>query len=188
MRIVRAADHHIMPWKNGGGQTAEIAVFPADSALADFGWRISMATVASDGPFSVFDGIDRTLTVLEGAGLILAIEGQPQHTLTASSAPLFFAADAATNSILVDGTVIDLNVMTRRGRYMHSVRRLDMDRESSLTISASTTLIFCASGAVEVESQTLSRFDAIILENAVSLDLRPHDRASLIVIEIDPAA
>ncbi|MEO9337306.1 HutD family protein [Mesorhizobium sp. SB112] len=188
MRIIRAADHQVMPWKNGGGQTAEIAVFPADAALADFGWRISMATVASDGPFSVFEGIDRTLTVLEGAGLILAIEGQPRHTLTTSSAPLFFAADAATNSSLIDGTVTDLNVMTRRRRYTHSVRRLDIERDTSLTISASTTLIFCASGNLEVESQTLSRFDAIVLENAQNLDLRPHDRASLIVIEIDPAA
>jgi environmental stress-induced protein Ves len=188
MRIIRAADHQVMPWKNGGGQTAEIAVFPADSALADFGWRVSMATVASDGPFSVFEGIDRTLTVLEGAGLGLTIDGQAAVTLTAQSAPLFFAADAATDSSLVDGTVTDLNVMTRRGRYTHSVRRFDVEREASLTISASTTLIFCASGGLDVESQTLSRFDAIILENAQILDLRSHDRASLIVIEIDPAA
>ncbi len=43
-----------MPWKNGGGETAEIAVFPPSADLSEFGWRISMATVSSDGPFSAF--------------------------------------------------------------------------------------------------------------------------------------
>ena len=50
-----------MPWKNGGGETAEIAVSPPGAALDDFDWRLSMARVETDGPFSAFPGIDRTL-------------------------------------------------------------------------------------------------------------------------------
>ncbi len=69
MRILRAADHKRMPWKNGGGETVEIAVAPQDAALGDFDWRISMATVAADGPFSIFPGIDRTLSILSGSGM-----------------------------------------------------------------------------------------------------------------------
>jgi len=61
MKILRSADHKRMPWKNGGGETVEIAISPQGAGLADFDWRVSMATVASDGPFSVFPGIDRTL-------------------------------------------------------------------------------------------------------------------------------
>ncbi len=51
MQILRASDHRVMPWKNGGGSTTEIAVFPIDSGLDAFDWRVSMATVAADGPF-----------------------------------------------------------------------------------------------------------------------------------------
>ncbi len=75
MKLYRAHDHKRMPWKNGGGETVEIAVFPPGAGVDDFDWRISMATVASDGPFSIFPGIDRTLSILDGAGLSLKMEG-----------------------------------------------------------------------------------------------------------------
>jgi hypothetical protein len=60
--LLRAADHRTMPWKNGGGETTEIAVSPPHAGLADFDWRISMAKVASDGSFSIFPEIDRTFS------------------------------------------------------------------------------------------------------------------------------
>ena len=68
MRLVRRADLTPRPWKNGGGVTREIAAHPPEAGLDGFDWRLSMADVASDGPFSAFPGIDRTLTVIEGAG------------------------------------------------------------------------------------------------------------------------
>ena len=53
-----------------------------------------MATVASDGPFSLFPGVDRTLAVLEGEGIVLSVEGQAgRSTLTRDSPPLAFPAD-----------------------------------------------------------------------------------------------
>ena len=44
-RLIRASDCRCMPWKNGGGATTEIAVHPHDAGLADFEWRVSIATV-----------------------------------------------------------------------------------------------------------------------------------------------
>ena len=122
-RLLRAADHRRMPWKNGGGETVEIAVHPQGAGLADFGWRISMATVASDGPFSLFSGTDRTLAVLSGDGMELSIEGIGDRLLTPGSAPLAFPADAPTTARLTGGPITDLNVMTRRGRFAHAMRR-----------------------------------------------------------------
>ena len=61
MRILRAPDYRVMPWKNGGGTTTEVAVSPEGAGLDHFDWRISMARVEQDGPFSTFPGIDRTL-------------------------------------------------------------------------------------------------------------------------------
>ena len=81
-KLLRNADHRRMPWKNGGGETVEVIVHPEGASLSDFGWRVSMATVASDGPFSVFPGIDRTLAVLSGEGMDLSIEGLGDRLLT----------------------------------------------------------------------------------------------------------
>lgn len=40
--------------------------FRRRAAHSEFDWRISMATVATDEPFSIFPGIDRTLSILDG--------------------------------------------------------------------------------------------------------------------------
>ncbi|MFD0462192.1 HutD family protein [Microvirga aerilata] len=76
-RVIRNADLVRVAWKNGGGTTAEVAAFPEGSGFDTFGWRISMADVESDGPFSVFPDIDRTLIVVEGNGIELDVEGVP---------------------------------------------------------------------------------------------------------------
>lgn len=90
MTLMRASSYKRMPWKNGGGETVEIAVFPQGASVDDFDWRISMATVASDGPFSIFPGIDRTLSILEGNGMALAIAANDPLLLTIESTPCPF--------------------------------------------------------------------------------------------------
>ena len=87
-RILRAADHRRMPWKNGRGETVEVAVHPPGAGLDDFGWRVSMAGVTEDGDFSIFPGIDRSLAVLSGTAVDLQIAGQGDHRLTPDSAAL----------------------------------------------------------------------------------------------------
>ncbi len=74
--VLSPADYRRMPWKNGGGHTTEIAAFPAGAGLASFVWRVSIADVLQDGPFSPFPGIDRTLVLLEGEGMRLSGDGR----------------------------------------------------------------------------------------------------------------
>lgn len=64
VRIVRLKDVCEQPWKNGGGSTRLLA--------EGVGWRISLATVGNDGPFSVFDGWWRHSVVVGGGGLRLS--------------------------------------------------------------------------------------------------------------------
>jgi environmental stress-induced protein Ves len=153
-----------MPWKNGGGVTTEIAVFPAGAGLDDFEWRLSMANVASDGPFSSFAGVDRTLAVLEGEGIVLAVEGRPAVALTRSSPPFAFAADRPSSARLIAGPIVDLNVMTRRGRFVHRMVRL---APGTATVGGSSlTIVFCAAGSAELssgaEKATLGLHDAAV--------------------------
>jgi uncharacterized protein len=170
MKTLRSADHKRMPWKNGGGETVEIAISPEGAGLADFDWRVSTATVASNGPFSVFPGIDRTLSVLEGMGMRLSIEGREPVLLTRDSDPLAFAADVAVSATLPDGTITDLNVMTRRGVLRHSVARLSIDGQQSTAFPEGTFLLFCAHGTLVAqtggEGVELYVGDALLLEES----------------------
>ncbi|RAX41833.1 HutD/Ves family protein [Rhizobium tropici] len=165
MKLLRASDHKRMPWKNGGGETVEIAVSPEGAGLADFDWRVSMATVATDGPFSVFPGIDRTLSILNGEGMTLFIEGRSPKRLTQASEPLAFAADAPTSATLIDGTITDLNVMTRRGRFTHSVRRVLVDGPSEVAFGDGTILVLCHRGNAEIDGMALDAGDCLLISD-----------------------
>ena len=55
-RRVLLSDVKASPWKNGGGVTREIAKGAAAGPDDDWGWRISIAEVERDGPFSTFPG------------------------------------------------------------------------------------------------------------------------------------
>lgn len=121
MKRLTARDYKRMPWKNGKGETVEIAVFPPGASMDAFEWRISMASVVNDGAFSLFPEIDRTLSILSGQGMSLTIDDAAPVLLTMDSDPLRFAADVPVDATLVDGAITDLNVMTRRGRFAHSV-------------------------------------------------------------------
>lgn len=165
MQILRADGHKRMPWKNGRGETVEIAIFPAGTTVDTFDWRISMATVAEDGPFSIFPGIDRTLSILEGNGMELTVDGRQDTTLTGETAPYSFAADAPTTARLLGGPIVDLNVMTRRGSFSHSVETFS--GTAVVTPGDGTTLILCHSGIVgishEATSERLAPLDCAII-------------------------
>ena len=103
----------VTPWRNGGGETREIISMPSQSS--SFDWRASIATIAKDGPFSAFPGIDRSITLLTGEGVQLFAEGIVDHQLTTPAAPFAFSGDTAINAKLTAGTTTDFNIMTRRG-------------------------------------------------------------------------
>ncbi|MBZ7923081.1 HutD family protein [Ensifer adhaerens] len=191
MKILRASNHKRMPWKNGGGETVEIAVFPERALLGDFDWRVSMATVASDGPFSSFPGIDRTLAILEGKGMRLMIEGREPVLMTGETAPLPFPADVATSATLVDGPIVDLNVMTRRGKLAHEVQRLTIDAPGTIEGSVETTLLLCHAGALRLtvagEESDLAPGDAATLQGPAAITVEPASTSILFVIRIDEA-
>jgi environmental stress-induced protein Ves len=170
MRLLRAADRRRMPWKNGGGVTTEMAVFPESSGLDDFEWRLSMATVASDGPFSLFAGVDRTLAVLDGEGIVLSVQGMADATLTRTSPPFAFAADRSASARLISGPITDFNAMTRRGVWKHRVERLAFQGTTVLAGGDDAAIIFCASGEVAIasgmEQATLLPEDAAIVDGS----------------------
>ena len=125
LRRLMSADHRRMAWKNGAGETIEVMVHPPGAGLGDFGWRVSMAGVAEDGPFSAFEGIERSLAVLSGEGLELSVAGRAPCRIGPGDPPVTFPGDVACTARLMGGPVRDLNVMTRRGAWVHRLARAD---------------------------------------------------------------
>ncbi len=111
--VFRRSERVFRPWKNGGGETAEIVVSPPDADFDTFDWRISTAIVAASGPFSVFAGVDRVLTVLEGGAIALSVEGR-EHRLDAAGRPFAFSGDVPVHASLEGDRLLDFNVMVRR--------------------------------------------------------------------------
>lgn len=188
MRILRAADHKRMPWKNGGGETVEIAVSPEEASLAGFDWRVSMATVAADGPFSIFPGIDRTLAILDGNGMVLDIEGMAPALLTVASDPLAFPADIPVTAKLQDGAITDLNVMTRRDGIPHGLVRIEIAGCKMVPLTSSTCLLLCHRGTLSFrrddETVALAAGDALLIENAGESVLEIDGEAECYLISI----
>ncbi len=187
MRIIRAADCKVMPWKNGGGTTTEIAVAPEGATLSDFDWRISMAHVGQDGPFSAFPGIDRTLSVLTGNGIRLAFGDGETVALDQAARPFFFAADRAVAGLLVDGPIDDLNVMSRRGGWTHSVERLSGDGPHAITAERGVLVLVARLGTWRINDTPLTAGDSAVLEAPIHAKLAAADGGELFVVKLAPA-
>jgi uncharacterized protein len=118
--VVVAPDVSPQPWRNGGGQTRELRLWP--DGTASWQLRISLASVTRSGPFSVYPGVQRWFNVVEGNGVALRVAGK-EYRLNESSAPLQFSGETPVHCDLLDGPTIDLNLMVCRGvgKMQHAV-------------------------------------------------------------------
>jgi environmental stress-induced protein Ves len=147
-------DYQTMPWKNGGGSTTELAVFPPGAGIDDFVWRLSRAAVHVDGPFSHFAQIDRSLAILSGEGLVLHSDSEQRTSapvrLTQASMPYQFAGELPIFAELCGGPVIDLNLMTRRDVCQHYMQRLTAGEHHVSATEAQQILLYCAAGTAKI--------------------------------------
>ncbi|MFC8230361.1 HutD family protein [Streptomyces sp. NPDC057287] len=162
-QILRAEDRVPTPWSNGGGVTSEVAVHPMGAATDDFAWRVSVADVERGGPFSAFPGVDRIITVVDGPGVTLTVDGAP-HTMDAPYEPFVLSGDAVTECRLLDGPVVAFNVMARRAEMTARVRVV---RSGTAVSPAAGTrvlaIVLDGSAVLERASVRLGRLDAVLL-------------------------
>lgn len=135
-----------MRWKNGLGVTTEIVSEPEGASIDHFLWRLSMARIEAEAPFSAFRGVDRVLTVLEGS-LELTVGHEPPVTLKPDGYTVTFSGDSPASARLsaecTATGALDLNLMVRRGRLVPRITRHLIAREHSLPVMAEITAIVC---------------------------------------------
>lgn len=196
--LIRGADLVASPWKNGGGVTREVAAVPPGAGLDAFVWRVSIADVAQAGPFSGFAGIDRTLVLLSGAGMLLEetqeAGGTQVHALTQALDVARFAGEAAIDARLADGATRDFNLMVRRGAATATLEiwRGEGDAQPR-ELSADVVLLFCAAGSMEVtlgnvqpdpQPFTLASDDTLCIEAVSALTCTVAGHGALLAISI----
>lgn len=188
MRILRSTDYRRMPWKNGGGETREIAVSPAGATFETLDWRISLATVAEHGPFSMFQGVQRTLCVIRGAGMQLQVGDGAPAALFETSEPFTFDGETSTYARLINGPIEDLSVMSRRGRFRHTVKRLVFADALELSTRAQSLIIYCQRGnllcAAGAETGHLETDDSALFDKSTAaIRVSTTQKAQIHVIE-----
>lgn len=112
-RVIPASEYRRERWRNGLGWTREIHAH-APSGSQDWDWRLSIAEIEQDAPFSAFPGIERELVLLSGEGLRLRFDDGESHLLQPPHGRLHFAGERVVTGELVDGPTQDFNLMWRR--------------------------------------------------------------------------
>ncbi len=115
------------PWRNGLGASRELVAFPVRE---HWHWRLSVADISEDGPFSCFEGVERWFAVLQGEGVRLSVAGT-HHVLTPESPPLVFDGGVQTLCEVVAGPTRDFNLMVRQGRALMERVRGDVAKAVS---------------------------------------------------------
>lgn len=118
MDIIRVDRLPTAPWKNKGGTSRSLAVWPPHAAVDHEEWRVAVSDIDKAGPFSAYPGFDRLLLPL-AVGLRLGFDGAAPAPVPIFETIAFdggvptacaLDADAAAKGIQV------VNLLLRRGR------------------------------------------------------------------------
>jgi environmental stress-induced protein Ves len=173
--LIRGADLVASPWQNGSGITREVAA-------RAHAWRASVAEIDRPGPFSRFDGMDRMLVLLDGAGLMLG-----DQTVAHAFDRVCFAGESPVDARLTDGPVRVFNLMTRRdaARASLEVWRTPATRG----VDGETVLLHCARGTPEVRvgqmQLSLTKMDTLRIDASGRLDVEMSGDGVLLCASLD---
>ena len=202
MEIIRFADVRPEPWRNGGGVTRELASHPKAASAQDgaWDWRVSIADVSKAGQFSVFPGMERVITIIDGELLLLSVDGA-EHPLE-KYRPFRFSGEADSSAALPTGDIRDLNVIARAGAFKGYTSIVEISKkrahpvfEGQLAVLLEGKATVAPGAAVEEEADgddaapsaeapiELSRYDAVVGSDIRSPEIS--GRGFIAVISID---
>jgi uncharacterized protein len=165
IRHLTPAEYTAMPWANGRGTTVEMLreTGPDGGLLL----RLSMASVVENGPFSIFPGIERNLTVISGPGFDLV--GETRIT-AAPFMPVAFPGDVPIAATAVITACEDFNVMTARAQPLPEVR---VQTDSDVVPPRAGRLAVFALNEGSVSGRAAGKHDLIITDEKARLEGGP---------------
>jgi environmental stress-induced protein Ves len=176
MLFLSPSDYKIMPWKNGGGTTTEIAIYPENTVISSgsFIWRVSIAEVASNGPFSRFPNYDRHIMLIAGNGMVLDAGSAGKIVLDRLYEPASFSGDWLIEGALKAGPVRDFNVISARKDVEGSSLNVQvLTNRAKLATQNDNLLVYLLQGELSAAGRVVAETEAIILSPNESLDFSP---------------
>lgn len=156
--ILKASGYREGRWRNGLGVSWDIA----SEGGEDFDWRMALARLDAEVPFSAYPGIDRVFTVIEGDGVILEVQGLGQIDARRLR-PVRFPGDLATSCRLVAGPSRALNLFVKRQAYSSDVSVTRHDKGDELQLPP-LGLIFIIAGLATIDGDELEGGDTIVVD------------------------
>lgn len=134
IQIIRYEEYESSLLKNGDGSTKQLLISPKDADPSNFDFRISIATISSDDPFSQFYSVDRHLCILEGEGVRLTIKADnlalsEEVILRSNDPPFFFNSEISIKSEQLDKQFLDFNIMIKRKIYDTYIEKTESNRK-----------------------------------------------------------
>jgi environmental stress-induced protein Ves len=145
VRELKATDYRLVKWKNGSGDTREIAV----DSQEPFRWRFTSAHVTESGPFSPYPGYDRHILFLTHSEVCLHLKGQASQELQGYE-PFTFKGEAQVSSEIA-GPLDDINLFLLRPSAKGSlhVARYRGKEEMQLPYQGHEHFVYAAVGRLE---------------------------------------
>lgn len=135
--LIHPAEKTSTPWANGRGSTRELARDVQSS------WRLSMADIGEDAPFSIFPGIERILIVVDGE-VRLRIDGVEHHLV--AGAAVEFRGESAASAVAVGDTAHVVNLMMVRGRVRFDGHRAEPALEVTQPVVVDELVVLLSRG------------------------------------------
>jgi environmental stress-induced protein Ves len=172
-RIIHKSAFLEMPWANGAGVTTELFVHK-DEHSGRILWRLSVAGVDTDGPFSHFPGYDRILVLMAGHGLRLNHADDTRHELDKVYDLAVFPGDVATHATLCGGPVKDFNVIVDRAGFRSAVTVVQAGG-TCVRVAADVLAVFAVDNDLEIVDPgrvgyRVSRADLLLVDGPRSGD------------------
>jgi len=163
-----AVDRTPVPWKNGLGVQYEIT---CDGSLPDdWTWRLSIADITQNVPFSSFPGVTREFCVADGNGVVLNVNGVDHRCEPGSITT--FRGDDVVFATLINGPMRALNLMVRDGAKSRSLRLGTVGQSidfCSVVIALGSTST--SNLVVNSDQVSLQKLDALIFDSLTTLQV-----------------
>ncbi|HWK45626.1 MAG TPA: HutD family protein [Stellaceae bacterium] len=174
--IIEPGDYRSMRWRNGLGQSMEIAAAPGGDAAP---WRFGIATIDRSCPFSIYPAHDRTILPLDIDGFVLTFSGDESGPLTVDDPmrPVAFGGEWPAECRLLGGPVRAVNVMTDRTVFTHRVSVVSLTGEPvDCPLAGNPCLVLALRGDVIAtiggRAMTLTEHATLRLDGSIVPSLR----------------
>lgn len=157
--ILKASGYREGRWRNGLGVSWDIA----SEGGEDFSWRMALARLEADVPFSAYPGIDRVFTIIAGGCVMLDVEGLGQIDARLLR-PVHFPGDRATSCRLVAGPCRALNLFVKRQAYSSDVSVTRHDKGDELQLPH-LGLTFIIDGQATIDGDELEGGDTVVTDS-----------------------